>query len=90
VYLGDFEHVAPTSKVEVPSTLAECGEVKVIARGQSLVPLMKLHLEAPATLADINNIPRLDAITLSKGHLAVQAPVRHNDFADGPAVKVEN
>lgn len=90
MYPVDCDHVAPTSKAEVPSTLAECGEAKALAAGQSLVPMTKLHLGTLATLVDINNIPCLDTVTVSKGHLAVQAHVRHNDFVDSALVKVEN
>lgn len=47
MHLGDFEYVAPTSKAGVLSILAECGEVKVLAGGQSLIPAMG-HLAGQA------------------------------------------
>jgi len=90
VYLSDFEYVAPTPKAGVLSILSGRGEVKGPAGGQPLAPMMESHLAARASLVGINNIPRLDAVRVSRGHLAVQAHARHNDFVDTAVVKVEN
>jgi carbon-monoxide dehydrogenase medium subunit len=60
--------------------LAERGdEVKVLAGGQSLIPMMKLRLANPTTLMDINRLPDLNNIGESNGHLTFGALVRHND-----------
>lgn len=80
MYPRAFDFLAPTSLEETLAILAERGdEVKVLAGGQSLLPMMKLRLAAPSTLLDINRLPDLDRIELADGHLRVGALVRHND-----------
>ncbi len=55
-----FEYFAPTTVPEALSLLAEQGdEVKILAGGQSLVPLMNMRLARPAALVDINGIADL-------------------------------
>ncbi|HEX6595585.1 MAG TPA: xanthine dehydrogenase family protein subunit M, partial [Acidimicrobiales bacterium] len=60
--------------------LAERGEdAKVLAGGQSLIPLMKLRFAAPAVIVDINRIPGLDDMTLDKSNrLHIGALVRNS------------
>ena len=54
-----FEYHRPESLEEALSLLAEHGdEAKVLAGGQSLIPLMKLRFAAPAHLIDVNRIAR--------------------------------
>src|SRR2546430_17375146 len=58
-----FEYHAPTSLDEALALLAEHGdEAKVLAGGQSLVPLMSLRLAHPAAPADINRVQQLRPI----------------------------
>lgn len=80
MYPNEFEYLAPTTLDEALSVLAERGdEVKVLAGGQSLIPMMKLRLANPTTLMDINRLPDMDTIGESNGHLTFGALVRHND-----------
>lgn len=80
MYPNQFEYLAPTTLDEALSVLAERGdEVKVLAGGQSLIPMMKLRLANPTTLMDINRLPGMDTIGESNGHLTFGALVRHND-----------
>ncbi|RPI21736.1 MAG: xanthine dehydrogenase family protein subunit M [Actinobacteria bacterium] len=91
MYPRAFDYVAPRSKEEALDVLAERGdEVKVLAGGQSLIPMMKLRLASPSTLVDINNIPELNSIDLRNGHLRVQALARHADLVASDLVKAEN
>lgn len=80
MFPANFEYVAPTSLDEALAVLAERGEdAKVLAGGQSLIPLMKLRFAAPALIVDINRIPGLDDITLDKtNRLHVGALVRNS------------
>ena len=88
MYPRAFDYLAPTSKEEALDILAERGsEVKVLAGGQSLIPMMKLRLASPGTLVDINRLPGLDAVERSNGHLRVQALARHKDIVDSDVVK---
>jgi carbon-monoxide dehydrogenase medium subunit len=91
MYPRAFDYVAPRSKEEALDVLAERGsEVKVLAGGQSLIPMMKLRFASPGTLVDINRLPDLDSIDVQNGHLRIQALVRHNDVVRSDLVTAEN
>lgn len=88
MYPAKFDYLAPTSLDEALSILAERGdEVKVLAGGQSLIPMMKLRLARPETLLDINRIPGLDGITRSNGSIRIGALARHNDVVNSHVAK---
>lgn len=55
----------------------ESGGAKVLAGGQSLVPLMSMRLAAPQHLVDINHIPGLDTVEARAGVVRVGALARH-------------
>ncbi|MCY4086485.1 MAG: xanthine dehydrogenase family protein subunit M [Actinomycetia bacterium] len=79
-----FKYFAPETVAEAVARLEEYGdEAKVLAGGQSLVPLMNLRLARPGVLVDICRIPRLDEIrrngSLSIGATARQRAVRQSD-----------
>ena len=91
MYPAAFDYVAPTTVDETLAILADGGEdVKVLAGGQSLIPLMKLRLATPAKLVDINRVPGLDPIEVINGHLRVGCMARHNAIAGSDVVKTEN
>jgi carbon-monoxide dehydrogenase medium subunit len=72
-----FEYLAPTSLDEALALLAEHGdEAKVLAGGQSLVPLLNFRLVRPAYLVDLNEIPGLAYIRQENGHVAIGALTR--------------
>jgi carbon-monoxide dehydrogenase medium subunit len=78
VYPVSFEYHAPTSLDEALSILERYGdEAKVLAGGQSLIPLMKLRFAAPQALVDINRIEVLDGLVEEDGKLRIGALVRH-------------
>ena len=59
-----FKYVAAESVDEVVSALSEHGdEAKILAGGQSLVPLMNLRLAVPGVLVDVNRVAELRGIT---------------------------
>jgi carbon-monoxide dehydrogenase medium subunit len=75
-----FDYVAPRSLDEVLDLLAEHGdEAKVLAGGQSLIPVLKLRMGAPAMLVDINRLGGLGELAEDGGWLRVGALVRHRD-----------
>jgi carbon-monoxide dehydrogenase medium subunit len=91
MYPAAFDYLVPTSVDETLAILTDGGEdVKILAGGQSLIPLMKLRLASPATLVDINRVPGMDSIEVADGHLRVGALARHNDLARSELVKAEN
>jgi len=81
VYPASFAYLAPTTLDDAIAHLDEHGdEGKVLAGGQSLIPLMKLRFAAPAALIDINRVGDLgDAIVPGTGGLVIGARVRHRD-----------
>ena len=65
-----FGYVRAGSVEHAVTQLAEAnaeGEGKVIAGGQSLMPLLALRLAQPSVLVDINRVPELDGITTLPG-----------------------
>jgi carbon-monoxide dehydrogenase medium subunit len=79
MYPTRFSYEAPRELDEALGLLREHGdEAKVLAGGQSLVPLMKLRFAAPELLVDINNLPGLDHHEVdAEGNLHVGALCRH-------------
>lgn len=73
-----FTYHRATSLDEALAALAEAGdEGKVLAGGQSLIPLMNMRLAAPGVLVDINRVEGLDAVEVTDAHVRVGATVRH-------------
>jgi len=60
MYPSRFRYESPTSLDEAIEILSTVQDAKVLAGGQSLIPMMKLRFATPATIVDINNIPGLD------------------------------
>src|SRR5262245_25498263 len=83
-----FEYHAPASIGEAaPALAAVGGGGKVLSRGQSLIPLMKLRLASPPHLVDINRIPGLDQIREADGALRIGALVREADLEESEIVR---
>jgi carbon-monoxide dehydrogenase medium subunit len=82
MYPAPFDYVAPGSVDEVLAALKERGdEAKLMAGGQSLIPLMKLRFAAPALVVDLNRVAGLDTLEETNGHLRVGALCRHRKLA---------
>ena len=61
MYPSRFRYESPGTVEEAIALLEEGGgEAKILAGGQSLVPMLKLRFANPEMLIDINNIPELD------------------------------
>jgi carbon-monoxide dehydrogenase medium subunit len=76
-----FDYRAPASLAEAVDVLRERGdEAKVMAGGQSLIPLLKLRFAQPALIVDIGRLPNLAGVTRRDGHLHVGALTRHVDI----------
>jgi carbon-monoxide dehydrogenase medium subunit len=72
-----FEYVAPASVEEALDVLAQHrDEAKVLAGGQSLVPLLNYRLARPRVVVDINGLP-LDGVSVGHGRLKLGALTRH-------------
>jgi aerobic carbon-monoxide dehydrogenase medium subunit len=86
-----FEYHAPESVADVVSLLAEYGDdAKVLAGGQSLVPLLAMRLTRFPHLVDLNRVDELRGITRNDGTLTIRAMTRqaaaeHDDDVAGAA-----
>ncbi|MBT8249765.1 MAG: xanthine dehydrogenase family protein subunit M [Acidimicrobiia bacterium] len=91
MYPAAFAYSAPETLDEALATLSQEGEsARVLAGGQSLIPMMKLRLASPAHLVDINNISGLDHINSANGYLRIGALVRHNDIVNSADIAAHN
>jgi carbon-monoxide dehydrogenase medium subunit/6-hydroxypseudooxynicotine dehydrogenase subunit alpha len=84
-----FAYSRPASLDEALALLDEAGEdAKLLAGGQSLLPVMSLRLANPTHLVDIGELPGLDAIEanggLKVGALVRHATLEHSDALSGP------
>ncbi|MGH9065356.1 MAG: FAD binding domain-containing protein [Acidimicrobiales bacterium] len=81
-----FVYHAPAAVEEAVALLAEAeGDGKVLAGGQSLVPLLNMRLASPGHLVDVNGIAGLDAVTVTADAVRVGATVRQSRLEDDGA-----
>jgi carbon-monoxide dehydrogenase medium subunit len=92
MYPSRFRYEAPHSLDEALALLREYGdEAKVLAGGQSLVPLLKLRFASPELLVDINGIPGLDHHREdADGTLHVGALCRHATLERSPLLAAKH
>ena len=81
-----FEYHAPATVEEACALLGSLEDAKVLAGGQSLVPLLNFRLARPQHLVDINRIGGLDRVYERDGGVAVQALARQAAVEDSPLV----
>jgi len=83
-----FEYLAPASLAEALAVLAEHGDAaKVLAGGQSLVPLLNFRLVRPAYLVDLNDIPGLAYIRQDNGRVVIGALTRQRALETSSMVR---
>src|SRR5437588_11173513 len=83
-----FQYCAPDMLDEALALLDQYGEdIKVLAGGQSLIPLLNMRLAGPAYLVDINHISELQYIEPEDGYLAIGATVRQCQVERSPLVQ---
>ena len=81
MYPPSFKYLAVRSVEEAVGALARYGyEAKVLAGGQSLIPMMKLQLASPSVLVDISHLETLRTIDDADGDLRVGAMVSESDL----------
>ena len=82
MYPSRFAYDAPSSVAEAIAILdSSNGEAKVLAGGQSLIPMLKLRFASPERIVDINNIEGLDYHRVDPdGTLRIGALCRHEDL----------
>lgn len=81
-----FDYHRASSLEDASRLLLELGEdARVLAGGQSLIPLMKLRLVRPAALVDLNHVSGAATIEQREGWLCIGAMTRHAALEDSPA-----
>lgn len=88
MYPAEFEYFAPRTVAEALALLERYGdEAKILAGGQSLLPMMKLRIAGPTYLIDVNRIDGLGGLHLERDRLVIGALCRHADVAGSPLVR---
>src|SRR5688572_30573614 len=84
-----FRYARPRTVADTVRALADAGgEGKILAGGQSLVPMLNMRLARPSIVIDLNGVPGLDVIAPSAaGGLRIGALARHADLAASPLVR---
>jgi aerobic carbon-monoxide dehydrogenase medium subunit len=82
-----FDYLAPTTLDEALSALAEHGdEAKILAGGQSLLPVLRMRLNAPSFVIDLGHIPSLRGIRDDGDAIVVGAMTEHVVVGSDPLV----
>jgi carbon-monoxide dehydrogenase medium subunit len=76
----NFEYFSPGSIQEATEMLSKYEESKILAGGQSLIPLMKLRLASPKYIVDINSMREFDYLRISEDSLQIGCLARHKYF----------
>ena len=83
-----FDYVAPTTLEEALHALAEGGDdAKVIAGGQSLLPVLRMRLNAPELVIDLGRIDALRGVREEGDHIVIGATTTHAEVLDHPLVR---
>jgi len=83
-----FDYLRPESVDEAATLLTEYGgDAKVLAVGQSLVPLLNFRMLRPSILIDINRLAALDFVEEHGGGLRIGALTRHHTLETSPLVR---
>ena len=85
---AQFDYVAPTSLAEAVTALGEAGEdAKLLAGGQSLIPVLRLRLSFPTVLVDLGRVDELKGVCEDGDSLVIGAMTRHADVIENPLVQ---
>ena len=83
----DFDYLRPASLAEACAALAGGGEPRIIAGGQTLVPLMAMRLARPSLLVDIGRLAELQDITVGASAVLVGAATRQAAALGSTAIR---
>jgi len=86
-----FDYAAPASVAETVGLLAQHdGEAKILAGGQSLMPLLNMRLARPGLLVDVARVPELSYLRETDGGLAIGAMTRQRAVEHSELVKTRH
>ncbi len=88
MYPASFEYLAPTQLAEAVELLRQYGDdAKLLAGGQSLVPMMKLRVARPKVLIDIHRIAALNYLREEAGAIRLGAMTRHVQIEESSLIR---
>lgn len=82
-----FDYVAPTSVADALAALSEAEDAKVLAGGQSLLPILRMRLNAPETVVDLGRIEELKGVTEDGDHVVIGAMTTYADLLASDVVR---
>ena len=82
-----FQYVRPNNLQEALSALRDNADAKLLAGGQSLIPLMNFRLSRPTTLVDISQLKELATISVSEGTVHIGGLVRHQQLHEDEQIR---
>ena len=84
---ASFEYARPTTVDEALQAIADGGDdVKIMAGGQSLIPVMRLRLAAPETVVDLSRVAELRGVRDDGDAIVIGAMATHHDVMTDPLV----
>lgn len=82
-----FDYAVATSTEQAIELLAQHEDAKILAGGQSLIPLLNLRFASPTLLIDISRITELRRVRCSSGTLMIGALTRHAEVEHDPVIR---
>ncbi|HQR27761.1 MAG TPA: xanthine dehydrogenase family protein subunit M [Nocardioides sp.] len=84
---AQFDYIAPTSIDEAVAALAQHEDAKLLAGGQSLLPVLRMRLNAPETVIDLGRIDSLRGVRDDGDAIVIGAMTSHTEVRDHPLVR---
>jgi carbon-monoxide dehydrogenase medium subunit len=82
-----FKYHDPQSLIELVDLMAELEDAKILAGGQSLMPMMNMRFVAPDDVVDINGVTELDFVERENGSLRIGAMTRQRALLVAPEIE---
>jgi carbon-monoxide dehydrogenase medium subunit len=82
-----FIYHDPQSRADLHDLLARLENTKLLAGGQSLVPMLNMRIVAPDHVIDLNKMPGMDGIAIGGDHITIGAMTRQANLHDSPDIK---
>jgi carbon-monoxide dehydrogenase medium subunit len=82
-----FDYARPSTVDEAVAAVSSAEEAKILAGGQSLLPVLRLRLAAPTLLVDLGAVPGLAGVRLDGDQLVIGAMTTHAEVASSPLVR---
>ena len=88
MFPSSFEYFTPSSLDEAHALLKQYGsDAKIVAGGQSLIPMMKLRLAQPKYVLDLSHVPGLNVIERQRDFLSIGSMATYYEIMTSPLVR---